>query len=152
MPCPHYSISVVSRGSGQSVMAAASYCLGQKLYAAASEYCTCRYFRAARARCVQCPRDSRRHPQREYRAIHFQPDLRGVLRPGQQEHPRREGACPRQHQRLDSGIWQRWRLDFGTVRHHGQAQPHRVYLQERAAQGCGGAGAGADQCNRRGEL
>lgn len=32
MPCPHYSISVVSRGSGQSVMAAASYCLGQKLY------------------------------------------------------------------------------------------------------------------------
>lgn len=34
MPCPHYSISVVSRGSGQSVMAAASYCLGQKLYSA----------------------------------------------------------------------------------------------------------------------
>lgn len=32
MPCPHYSISVISRGSGQSVMAAASYCLGQKLY------------------------------------------------------------------------------------------------------------------------
>ncbi|MBR6666810.1 MAG: MobA/MobL family protein [Clostridia bacterium] len=32
MPCPHYSISVVSRGSGQSVMAAAFYCLGQKLY------------------------------------------------------------------------------------------------------------------------
>ena len=32
MPCPHYSISVVSRSSGQSVMAAASYCLGQKLY------------------------------------------------------------------------------------------------------------------------
>lgn len=32
MPCTHYSISVVSRGSGQSVMAAASYCLGQKLY------------------------------------------------------------------------------------------------------------------------
>ena len=32
MPCPHYSISVVSRGSSQSVMAAASYCLGQKLY------------------------------------------------------------------------------------------------------------------------
>lgn len=32
MPCPHYSISVVSRGSGQSIMAAASYCLGQKLY------------------------------------------------------------------------------------------------------------------------
>ena len=32
MPCPHYSISVVSRGGGQSVMAAAAYCLGQKLY------------------------------------------------------------------------------------------------------------------------
>lgn len=34
MPCSHYSISVVSRGSGQSVMTAASYCLGQKLYSA----------------------------------------------------------------------------------------------------------------------
>ena len=29
---------------------------------------------------------------------------------------------------------------------------HRVYRQERAAQGRGGAGAGADQCARRGEL
>ena len=35
MPCPHFSISIVSRGAGASAMAAASYYSGQKLY---SEY------------------------------------------------------------------------------------------------------------------
>ena len=35
IPCPHFSISITSRGKGQSAMAGASYYLGQKLY---SEY------------------------------------------------------------------------------------------------------------------
>ena len=35
IPCPHFSISITSRGKNQSAMAGASYYLGQKLY---SEY------------------------------------------------------------------------------------------------------------------
>ncbi|MBR3795035.1 MAG: MobA/MobL family protein, partial [Clostridia bacterium] len=35
MPCPHFSISITSRGHGGSAMAGASYYLGQRLY---SEY------------------------------------------------------------------------------------------------------------------
>ena len=47
--------------------------------------------------------------------------------PGQQEPSRRRGTGACEHQWLDTGVWQRRRLDSGPIRHHRYAQPHRIY-------------------------
>ena len=60
--------------------------------------------------------------------VHLQPDLCGILCAGQQEQPGREKPCPRQHQWLDSGVWQRGRLDSCTVRYYRHAQSNRIHL------------------------
>ena len=74
-----------------------------------------------------------RIPEGPSHPVYRRQKVSGLQRPRHGLRSVRKRQCPREHQRLDSGLWRGGRLDHDPVRHHPRAHAHRLDRRRRAA-------------------